>query len=135
MVTIRGFDPALCSSTGVCDVEVDQQRVAFAADIDWLRKRDVSVERLNLVQQPQAFAADVAICRLLEAQGEAALPAATVDGRIRRRRGFPSRDQLAAWAGIAPAPSVFTEQVAELVAIGASEVRHPTPRKYVGLHL
>jgi AhpD family alkylhydroperoxidase len=120
MATIQVFDPAMCCSTGVCGVEVDQQLVAFAADVDWLKKQGVTVERFNLAQQPQAFAADVAIRQLLETQGETALPAVVVDGRIKQSGGYPSRDQLAAWAGIASAPSVFTDQVAELVAIGAA---------------
>lgn len=120
MATIQVFDPAMCCSTGVCGVEVDQQLVSFAADVDWLRKQGVTVERFNLAQQPQAFAADVAIRKLLEAQGETALPAVVVGGRIKQCGGYPSLDQLAAWVGITEAPSIFTDQVAELVAIGAA---------------
>jgi AhpD family alkylhydroperoxidase len=101
-------------------VEVDQQLVTFAADVDWLKKRGVTVERFNLAQQPQAFATDVAIRQLLETQGETALPAVVVDGQIKQCGGYPSRDQLAAWAGTATVHSIFTEQVAELVAIGAA---------------
>lgn len=120
MKAIQVFDPALCCSTGVCGVDVDQQLVTFSADVDWLRKQGVTVERFNLAQQPQAFAMDVAIRQLLETQGETALPAVVVDGQIRQSGRYPSRDQLAEWAGITPASSIFTDQVAELVAIGAA---------------
>ena len=120
MAMIKVFDPALCCSTGVCGVEVDQRLVEFAADVDWLKKQGASVERFNLAQQPQAFAADPAIRQLLEALGEAALPAILVNGEVRQSGGYPRREQLAEWAGIAMAPSIFTEQVAELVAIGAA---------------
>ena len=76
MTTIQVFDPALCCSTGVCGVDVDQALVAFAADVDWLKKQGVTVERFNLAQQPPVFASHPIIRELLEAQDEAELPAA-----------------------------------------------------------
>jgi len=113
MSTIQIFDPALCCSTGVCGVDVDQQLVSFAADIDWLKQQGVSIERFNLAQQPQIFAKNVAIRQLLESVGETALPAILVDGQIKQSGCYPSRDQLAAWAGIAPARSIPIKQVAK----------------------
>lgn len=113
--TIQIFDPALCCSTGVCGVDVDQALVEFAADVDWLKRQGVTVERFNLAQQPQAFANDATIRDLLHAQGEAALPAILADGQLKHRGiPYPSRDQLAQWAGITPATSNLTEQVAGL---------------------
>jgi AhpD family alkylhydroperoxidase len=120
MTTIEIYDPALCCSTGVCGVDVDQQLVNFAADVDWARSNGAKIERFNLAQQPQAFANHAAIRQLLEAQGESALPAFVVEGKLKLSGSYPSRQQLAEWAGNAPAPSILTEQVAELVAIGAA---------------
>jgi hypothetical protein len=37
MTKIQVYDPALCCSTGICGVDVDQEKVAFAADVDWLK--------------------------------------------------------------------------------------------------
>ena len=56
MATIQIFDPALCCSTGVCGVEVDQALVSFAADEDRAKQSGAQVERFNLAQQPHAFA-------------------------------------------------------------------------------
>ena len=120
MTTIQVFDPPLCCSTGVCGVEVDQALVTFAADVDWLKSSGVTVERINLAQQPRAFAEHPAIRQLLQAQGEKALPAVLVDSELKMSGRYPSRDQLARWSGLAPEASIFTEQVAELVAIGAA---------------
>jgi hypothetical protein len=47
-VTIRVFDPAMCCSTGVCGPSVDPDLARFAADVDWLQKQGVKVERFNL---------------------------------------------------------------------------------------
>jgi AhpD family alkylhydroperoxidase len=119
--TVQVFDPAMCCSTGVCGPSVDPQLVRFAADLDWLIGQGVSVERFNLAQEPRAFAENPAVKDALETKGAAALPLVQVDGEVKSRGVYPSRDELAAWAGVAaPAPSLFTDAVAELVAIGAA---------------
>lgn len=121
MKTIQVFDPAMCCSTGVCGVDVDRALIEFSADVDWLKKQGVRIERFNLAQQPQAFASHATIRDLLHSKGETALPVILVDGEVKHCGApYPSRDQLEAWAGISAAPSIFTEQVAELVAIGAA---------------
>jgi AhpD family alkylhydroperoxidase len=120
MSKIQVFDPAICCNTGVCGPEVDPSLVTFAADLEWLSAQGTEVERINLAQQPQAFADHPAIRQLLERQGEKGLPAIVVNGEIRQTGRYPSRAQLAEWAGIVPVSSIFTDQVAELVAIGAA---------------
>lgn len=120
MSKIQVFDPAMCCNTGVCGPEVDPALVAFAADLDWLAAQGVVVERVNLAQQPQRFAQDVAIRRLLETQGDTALPAIVVDGEIRHFGGYPARQTLAQWARLPAEMSLFTDEVAELVALGAA---------------
>jgi len=121
MTAVHVFDPAMCCSTGVCGPSVDPELVRFAADLDWLKGQGVSVERFNLSQAPGAFAADAAVKAALEAKGEAGLPLVKVDGAVRSSGVYPSRGELAAGSGVAaPEASLFTEAVAELVAIGAA---------------
>lgn len=121
MTAVHVFDPAMCCSTGVCGPSVDPQLARFSADLDWLKSQGVSVERFNLAQQPAAFAEDQAVRSALETKGEAGLPLVKVNGEIKSTGLYPSREELAAWAGVGgPAPSLFTEGVAELVAIGAA---------------
>jgi len=121
MAHVQVYDPPMCCSTGICGPSVDPQLVRFAADLDWLTSQGVSVERFNLSQQPGAFAVEAAVKSALEAQGEEALPLLKVDGGVKSSGRYPSRDELAGWAGLdAPAPSIYTEAVNELVAIGAA---------------
>lgn len=123
MKTIQVFDPALCCSTGVCGVEVDQGLVSFSADADWAESRGAKIERFNLAQQPMAFAENAAVKGALERSGEAALPLVVRDGQIILSGRYPTRDELAHALGLsdpADAPSIFSAQVAELVAIGAA---------------
>lgn len=101
MTTVRVFDPAMCCSTGICGPSVDPLLTRFAADLDWLRRQGVTVERFNLAQQPAAFAEDASVTSALEERGEAGLPLVKVDGEVKSRGVYPTRVELAAWAGVA----------------------------------
>ncbi len=100
MTAIHVFDPAMCCSSGVCGPSVDPQLARFAADLDWLKNQGVAVERFNLAQQPAAFAQDDAVKTALETKGEAGLPLVKVNGEVKSSGTYPSRDDLAAWAGV-----------------------------------
>lgn len=49
------YDPALCRSTGVCGVDVDQDLIDASADVDRLKSNGAEVERFNLSRQPMAL--------------------------------------------------------------------------------
>jgi AhpD family alkylhydroperoxidase len=121
MTTLEVFDPPMCCSTGVCGPTVDPTLARFSADLHWLANEGVRVERFNLAQQPQAFAANAAVKAALESHGNDCLPLLLLNGEVASRGTYPAREELARIAGIgAPAPSLYTEAVAELVAIGAA---------------
>jgi hypothetical protein len=115
MANIQVFDPALCCSTGVCGVEIDQQLVSFSADVDWAKQGGARIERFNLAQQPMAFAENATVKAFLERSGAEALPLILVDGEVALAGRYPNRAELARWAGIAP---VATEAVAAKPAGG-----------------
>jgi hypothetical protein len=100
MKTIQIYDPALCCSTGVCGVDVDQALVSLAADLDWAKQHGASIERFNLAQQPMDFAENATV-GLPGALGAEALPLILVDGEVALAGRYPNRAELARWAGIA----------------------------------
>ncbi len=100
MKKLQVFDPALCCSSGVCGVEVDQKLVAFAADVDWAKKNGAQIERFNLAQQPMEFAGNDIVKGLLQRSGEGALPVTLLDGELALAGRYPSRDELARWTGL-----------------------------------
>lgn len=100
MTTIQIFDPALCCSTGVCGVDVDQQLVDFSAAVDWARQNGAHIERFNLAQQPLAFAENAIVKGFLERSGAEALPLILLDGEVALAGRYPNRAELARWAGI-----------------------------------
>ena len=97
---IQVFDPALCCSTGVCGVDVDQALVTFSADLAWAKQNGVAIERFNLAQQPLAFAENPTVRNFLERSGEQALPVVLRNGEILLAGRYPSRAELARWAGV-----------------------------------
>ena len=103
MANIQVFDPALCCSTGVCGVDIDQQLVSFSADVDWAKQGGAQIERFNLAQQPMAFAENAIVKAFLERSGAEALPLLLVDGEVALAGRYPNRAELARWAGIASA--------------------------------
>lgn len=102
MKKLEVFDPAMCCSTGVCGVEVDPVLAQFAADLKWVEAQGVAVARHNLGQEPQAFAANPAVLKEMEA-GIDRLPVLTVDGHIIATGLYPSRQQLAQKLGLSAA--------------------------------
>ncbi|MEX0942193.1 MAG: arsenite efflux transporter metallochaperone ArsD [Pseudomonadales bacterium] len=120
MTTIQIYEPALCCSTGVCGVDVDQALVSFSADADWARQKGAQIERFNLAQQPMAFAENTKVKTFLDEHGQEGLPLILVNGDVTLTGRYPTRDELAAWISKHTENSLFTEQVAELVAMGAA---------------
>ncbi len=100
MTTIQVFDPALCCSTGVCGVDVDQELVGFSADVDWAKQNGADIQRFNLAQQPMVFAENAVVKSFLERSGAEALPLILVDGDVALAGRYPSRTELARWTSI-----------------------------------
>jgi hypothetical protein len=105
--TLQVFDPPMCCSTGVCGPDVDPKLPRFAADLDWLKAQGVIVQRHNLSQNPAAFVENAVVAAALRDQGEAALPAVLLNGKLALAGRYPDRAELAALLKLklhAPAP-------------------------------
>jgi hypothetical protein len=96
---ISVFDPAMCCSTGVCGPTSDPELARFAADVEWLKAQGATVKRYNLSSEPAAFAENVLVKDAL-GRGTEVLPIVMVDGRIATEGSYPSRETLAALAGV-----------------------------------
>ena len=100
MTRLAVYDPPMCCSTGVCGPSVDEAIVRFAADLDWLRQRGVTIERYNLSQQPHAFVDNPVVKNALREGGYKCLPLILVDGDLVSQGVYPSREMLAGWLGM-----------------------------------
>lgn len=109
MTNIQIYDPALCCNTGVCGVDVDQALVSFSADADWARQNGAQIERFNLAQQPLSFADNAVVKSFLQRSGQEALPLVLLDGEMALAGRYPSRKELARWAGISESSDKQTQ--------------------------
>ena len=122
MANLQVFDPPMCCATGVCGPNINPALPRFAADLEWLRSQGVAVERFSLAQEPAAFAENPVVQQMLADGGPRCLPLILVDGQVMSRGAYPSRDEMAAFAGIA---------VREPAARGrASSLVHLTTRSH-----
>lgn len=97
---LRVFEPALCCNTGVCGPELDEDMVAFTADLEYLRGLGVDIARHNLANDPGAFAVTPAVSAFLRVAGSAGLPLVLVDGVTVVTGRYPTRAELARFAGL-----------------------------------
>jgi AhpD family alkylhydroperoxidase len=126
MSKVQVFDPPMCCSTGVCGPEVDPALVRFASDLEWLKENGVEVERFNLSQEPAKFVAHTAVTEAMRGRDDA-LPLVLLDGKIVSQGTYLTRDALAGLVGLTAPKSLYTEAVAELVAIGAAVASNCEP--------
>jgi hypothetical protein len=105
MKKLEIFEPAMCCSSGVCGVDVDPVLAQFAADLQGLSEQGVDVIRYNLSQQPQAFAANPAVVKEMEA-GMDRLPIVAIDGRVVSTGVYLSREQLTKKLELAAEPVI-----------------------------
>lgn len=122
MTTVTVYDPPMCCPTGVCGPAVDAKLAQFAGDLDWLKAQGVEVRRFNLAHEPGVFVENAAVKALLDRSGGDDLPAIVIGDRLVASARYPSRDELAAMAGIKAEPEAVeaTEQVKEPIALGAA---------------
>ncbi len=106
---IQVFDPALCCSSGVCGIDVDQALVSFSTDVDWALQNGAQIERFNLARQPLSFAENQTVKSFLDNLGAEALPLILVDDEVVLSGRYPSRAELAGWASIT-LPSAESKQ-------------------------
>jgi len=124
MRNIQVFDPAMCCSTGVCGPAVDPALPRFAADLEWLKNKGISVERYNLAQETAAFTTNPLVKATLNSHGTESLPLILVEGKIVAQGAYPTRAQLAELAGISYEPEPVDTQVngpSRLVSIGVGK--------------
>jgi hypothetical protein len=100
MSKIEIFDPAMCCSTGLCGVSVDQELLRVATTINALTKKGVSIIRYGLSSEPQAFVENKKVNEFLMKEEVEVLPITIVDGEVVKTKAYPTDDEFAKWTGL-----------------------------------
>lgn len=94
------FDPAMCCSSGVCGPGIDPMLMRVSADLGWLAKKGLSVQRVNLGQEPIRFVETPQVRELLDRDGEDALPVLLRGDEVLASGRYPNRKELAEVFGL-----------------------------------
>lgn len=100
MKEMQIFEPAMCCSTGLCGVGVDQELLRISTVLNTLEKNGVKVERFNLSNAPQVFVTNKAVNNYIKDKGVSGLPVAVLDGEIVVTERYPSNDEFTELLGI-----------------------------------
>jgi len=88
------YEPAMCCSTGVCGVGVDEDLLRISTVLSTLEKNDVMVERYNLSSSPQAFITNPVVNGHIRAKGLDVFPITVVDDEIVLSGRYPSNEEF-----------------------------------------
>lgn len=105
---IAVYDPAMCCSTGLCGPGVDPALMAVARDLRWLEKQGVEVQRFGLTSEPNAFVSNARVGGLMQAFGDAALPAVMINDTVFCYGRYPTRDEMVVALSTSAAPDDTT---------------------------
>jgi len=94
MKKMQIFEPAMCCSTGLCGVGVDQELLRISTVINTLKNKGVQVDRFNLSSSPQEFVTNRLINNYIKEKGVDALPVVVIEDEIKISGRYPSNDEL-----------------------------------------
>lgn len=89
------YEPAMCCSTGLCGVGVDQELLRVSTVLNTLKKSGIEVKRYNLSNAPQEFVSNKAVNEFININGVDELPAIVVDGEIVITGRYPTNEEFA----------------------------------------
>ena len=94
MKKMQIFEPAMCCSTGLCGVGVDQELLRISTVINTMEKNGVKVERFNLSSSPQEFVTNKVINTFINEKGVDGLPVTVLDGEIVISGRYPQNEEF-----------------------------------------
>jgi len=94
MKNMQIFEPAMCCSTGLCGVGVDQELLRISTVLNTLEKNGVKVERFNLASAPQEFVTNKVVNKLIMEKGVDELPVTIIDDEIVITGRYPQNEEF-----------------------------------------
>lgn len=94
MKKMQIFEPAMCCSTGLCGVGVDQELLRISTVLNTLKNNGVQVDRFNLSNAPQEFVTNKTVNNYIKENGVDGLPVVVIDDEITITGRYPSNDEF-----------------------------------------
>lgn len=100
MKKIEIFDPAMCCETGICGPSIDQELLKVATLIQALKDKGADIFRYGLANNPQKFVENKVVNELLQSEGAEVLPLVLVDGKVEKKKAYPTEAEFLAWTNL-----------------------------------
>jgi hypothetical protein len=101
MKKLELFEPAMCCSTGVCGPSVDENLLMITSVFEALQDvPQLEAKRYNLSSNPEEFAKNQSVLKMMEVKGNEVLPITLVDGEVVKVGEYPTQDELSSFAGV-----------------------------------
>lgn len=100
MTKVEIFDPAMCCSTGVCGPSVNPELVRVASVVHNLQKKGFSIARYQLTTDPEKFAENEEVNRVIQEKGPDALPVVLLNDKVVKTGSYPTNEEFAEWFGV-----------------------------------
>ena len=94
MKKMQIFEPAMCCSTGLCGVGVDQELLRISTVLNTMGKNGVNIERFNLSSAPQEFVTNKVVNTLIMEKGVDELPVILLDWEIVITGRYPQNEEF-----------------------------------------
>lgn len=94
MKKMQIYEPAMCCSTGLCGVGVDQELLRISTVLNTLKNNGVHVDRFNLSNAPQEFVTNKTVNNYINETGVDGLPVVIIDDVITITGRYPSNDEF-----------------------------------------
>jgi hypothetical protein len=91
------YEPAMCSETELCEVDVDKELLRVSTVINNLKKLGYEVTRYNLTSAPMEFVKNKTVNESMETDGTKVLPITIVEDTIVKTGKYPTNDEFFEW--------------------------------------
>ena len=91
------LDPAMCCSTGVCGVDVDEELVLTSANVKWLKSLGYDVQRHNISNDATSFKKFSKAIEKLQKEGANSLPYIFINDELVMHGRYPERSDWESW--------------------------------------
>lgn len=97
---IEIFEPGMCCPTGLCGPSIDSEVLRISTVVNTLEKKGIAIKRYNLTSNTKEFVSNKIINELLSKEGENVLPVTLVEGKVEKKKAYPTNEEFTKLTGI-----------------------------------
>jgi hypothetical protein len=97
---IELFEPGMCCPTGLCGPSINSEVLRISTVVNKLEQKGAEIKRYNLTSNTKEFISNIIVNDLLTKEGENILPITLIDGKVEKKKAYPTNEEFSKWTGI-----------------------------------